>query len=93
MSMLTATVLSLGNRALVAVIAIGLSACASRPINEQISEIDRSSGYRPNLLVPKRENNDPSTLFVLSGTNMWKRGPNMPPTRPDIPWKRRSRPW
>lgn len=43
-----------------------LAACASRPINEQITEIDHSSGYRPNLLVPKRENNDPSTLFVLS---------------------------
>jgi NTE family protein len=43
-----------------------LAACASRPINEQITEIDRNSGYRPNLLLDKRENNDPSTLFVLS---------------------------
>ena len=45
---------------------LGLTACASRPINEQITEIDHQSGYRPNLLVSQRENNDPATLFVLS---------------------------
>lgn len=43
-----------------------LSACATRPINEPITEIDPNSGYRPNLLINSQENNDPSTLFVLS---------------------------
>lgn len=50
---------------LVLVIAV-VAACASRPINEQITEIDHNSGYRPDLLIPKRENNDRSTLFILS---------------------------
>ena len=44
----------------------GLAACASRPINEPISEIDASSGYRPDLLVSKKPDNEQSTLFVLS---------------------------
>jgi hypothetical protein len=43
-----------------------LSACASRPINEPISAVDRSSGYRPSLLVPARQQNELSTLFILS---------------------------
>ena len=46
--------------------AIGLAGCASRPINEPISAVDPNSGYRPKLLIHRRENNDPSTLFVLS---------------------------
>jgi NTE family protein len=44
----------------------GLSGCASRPINEPITQFDPRSGYRPYLLIPKRQNNDPSTLFILS---------------------------
>lgn len=44
----------------------GLAACASRPINEPITEIDATTGYRPNLLVPKKPDNAQSTLFVLS---------------------------
>ena len=43
-----------------------LFGCASRPINTPITTVDLQSGYRPNLLIPKRENNQLSTLFVLS---------------------------
>jgi len=40
--------------------------CASRPINEPITKIDPEAGYRPHLLIPKLQNNDLHTLFVLS---------------------------
>ncbi len=40
--------------------------CAGRPINEPISRVDPQAGYRPYLLIPKRQNNDPHTLFLLS---------------------------
>ena len=43
-----------------------MAGCASRPINQPITEYDPQSGYRPYLLLPKRLNNDPTTLFVLS---------------------------
>jgi NTE family protein len=43
-----------------------LAGCASRPINEPITQVDPKSGYRPYLLIPKRQNNELSTLFVLS---------------------------
>jgi NTE family protein len=43
-----------------------LTACASRPINQPITQVDPHSGYRGNVLMPKRQNNDISTLFVLS---------------------------
>lgn len=43
-----------------------LAGCASRPINPPITQVDPNSGYRPYLLVPKRQNNDPSTLMILS---------------------------
>jgi len=43
-----------------------LGGCASRPINEPIAKFDPQSGYRPYLLIPKRQNNDQHTLFVLS---------------------------
>src|SRR5512139_1334514 len=43
-----------------------LAGCASRPINEPITQVDAKAGYRPYLLIPKRQNNDPHTLFVLS---------------------------
>lgn len=46
--------------------ALVLSGCASRPINEPIAQVDPRAGYRPYLLIPKRQNNDPHTLFVLS---------------------------
>jgi NTE family protein len=45
---------------------MALAGCASRPINEPITKFDPQSGYRPYLLIPKRQNNDPHTLFVLS---------------------------
>lgn len=47
-------------------VALTLAGCASRPINEPITQVDPHSGYRPNLLIPKRQNNDLHTLFVLS---------------------------
>ncbi len=46
--------------------AVGLAGCASRPINEPIAQVDPRAGYRPYLLLPKRQNNDLPTFFVLS---------------------------
>jgi NTE family protein len=46
--------------------AAALAGCASRPINEPITQFDPKTGYRPYLIIPKRQNNDPQTLFVLS---------------------------
>ena len=43
-----------------------ISGCASRPMNEPIAKVDPPPGYRPYLLIPKRQNNDQETLFVLS---------------------------
>jgi NTE family protein len=43
-----------------------IAGCASRPINEPIDQVDPHAGYRPHLLIPKRQNNDPHTLFILS---------------------------
>ena len=40
--------------------------CASRPINVPIAQVDPQAGYSPHLLITKRQNNDPHTLFVLS---------------------------
>jgi NTE family protein len=47
-------------------VALTLAGCASRPINEPIDKVDPQAGYRPYLLIPKRQNNDLHTLFVLS---------------------------
>jgi NTE family protein len=47
-------------------VALTVVGCASRPINEPIAKVDPRAGYRPYLLIPKRQNNDPHTLFVLS---------------------------
>ncbi|MEN8129632.1 MAG: patatin-like phospholipase family protein [Pseudomonadota bacterium] len=46
--------------------AVMLAGCASRPINEPIDQVDPKAGYRPHLIIQKRQNNDPHTLFVLS---------------------------
>jgi NTE family protein len=46
--------------------AAALVGCASRPVNDRIAQVDPKSGYRPYLLIPKRQNNDLHTLFVLS---------------------------
>lgn len=55
------------NRSLISLLAIvALAGCASRPINEPITQFDPKSGYRPYLLIPKRQNNDPGTLFIVS---------------------------
>ena len=45
---------------------VALAGCASRPINEPITQFDPKSGYRPYLLISKRQNNDPHTLFILA---------------------------
>lgn len=45
---------------------LGLAACATRPINPPIQQVDKSSGYRGNLIIPRIRNNDPTTLLVLS---------------------------
>jgi NTE family protein len=54
-------------RVVVCLLAVAaLAGCASRPINEPITQFDPKTGYRPYLLIPKRQNNDPHTLFILS---------------------------
>ncbi len=45
---------------------LALAGCASRPVNERLAQYDPTSGYRPYLLIPKRPNNDPQTLFILA---------------------------
>ena len=45
---------------------MALAGCASRPINEPITQFDPNTGYRPYLVIPKRVNNDPHTLFILA---------------------------
>jgi len=55
------------DRVIVGILAAALLVgCASRPVNERITQVDPKAGYRPYLLIPKRQNNDPRTLFVLS---------------------------
>jgi NTE family protein len=55
------------NRVLLALLAaVALAGCASRPINEPLTQFDPKTGYRPYLLMPKRMNNDPGTLFFLA---------------------------
>ena len=48
------------------VLVLAIAGCASRPVNERIEVVDPDAGYRPHLLITKRQNNDPHTLFVLS---------------------------
>lgn len=47
-------------------VAITLTACASRPINEPLAQADPETGYRGYLILKKRPNNDSKTLFALS---------------------------
>ncbi len=46
--------------------AVAIGGCASRPVNERITQVDPQTGYRPYLLIPKRKNNDQRTLFLLA---------------------------
>jgi NTE family protein len=46
--------------------AVALAGCASRPVNERLDHYDPQAGYRPYLLIPKRQNNEPSALLALS---------------------------
>ena len=48
------------------ILVVVITGCASLPINEPIDRLDPVAGYRPHILITKRENNDPHTLFVLS---------------------------
>lgn len=48
------------------VAAVFLAGCATRPVNPPLTQIDKSSGYRGNLVIPKRPNNEVSTLFILA---------------------------
>jgi NTE family protein len=50
---------------LAAVLALG-AGCASRPINEPIAKVDSAHGYRAELRVANRPNNDPRTLIILA---------------------------
>jgi NTE family protein len=43
-----------------------LSACATRPVNPPLTQVDKNQGYRGNLVIPKRPKNDPATLVVLA---------------------------
>jgi len=51
--------------ALAAALAVS-AGCASRPINERIDAVDPASGYRADLRLANRPNNDPRTLLVLA---------------------------
>ncbi len=46
--------------------ALLFAGCASRPVNAPITQVEPQAGYRAHLLLPKRQNNDKDTLFVLS---------------------------
>jgi NTE family protein len=48
-----------------AALALG-SGCASRPINERIDKVDPTTGYRADLRVANRPNNDRRTLLILA---------------------------
>jgi NTE family protein len=50
----------------VSAVALAVTACASRPINEPIQQVDRDSGYRGHIMARQRPNNSLDTLFVLS---------------------------
>lgn len=45
---------------------LALQGCANRPINDQLPQVNPAGGYRPSVLIPKRDHNEESTLFVLS---------------------------
>jgi len=51
--------------ALVAAVAAS-AGCASRPINERIDKVDPTRGYRADLRVANRPNNDSRTLLILA---------------------------
>ena len=49
-----------------ALVILMIVGCAKRPLNKPISQVDPQSGYRPHLIISKRQDNDQNTLFVLS---------------------------
>lgn len=66
MKNLASNAVSVARMAILSLLVLVLAGCASRPINAPIDRVDIKSGYRPHLLIPKRQNNDLHTLFVLS---------------------------
>jgi NTE family protein len=60
------TPLTIGRCLVSLLLALVLAGCANRPVNPPITEVDKTSGYRGNLVIPKRPNNDLSTLFILA---------------------------
>jgi NTE family protein len=57
---------AVGRCAVSLVLALVLAGCANHPINPPITAVDKTSGYRGNLVIPKRPNNELSTLFILA---------------------------
>lgn len=47
-------------------LAIACVGCASRPTNERIAAVDPAHGYRLEVNLAKRTNNDPRTILVLA---------------------------
>jgi NTE family protein len=43
-----------------------LFGCANRPVNAPMDHVDPDHGYRFELLIPERVNNERSTLFILT---------------------------
>ena len=52
--------------ATVALVGTLLSGCASRPVNEPITKVDPTGGYRATVQSAKRTNQDRKTLFALA---------------------------
>jgi NTE family protein len=50
----------------IAVVVAVCSGCASRPVNERITAVDPAHGYRLEVSLANRSNNDPRTVLVLA---------------------------
>ena len=60
------TIMGMQRIIVLVLVALTLAGCASRPVNERLTQVDPKAGYRPHLLIPKRIDNDSGTLFVLA---------------------------
>ena len=49
-----------------AAVAAACVGCASRPVNERITAVDPTHGYRLEVSLANRNNNDPRTTLVLA---------------------------
>jgi NTE family protein len=50
----------------IAVVVAACTGCASRPVNEHITAVDPAHGYRLEVSLANRSNNDPRTVLVLA---------------------------